>query len=246
MKQLLVCLLAATMVCSLSQCAKTGPQGPQGEQGPGGAAGKEGPAGAKGDKGDKGDKGVAGAKGDKGDQGDKGATGAKGDPGNANVKSTGWVTIPAAEWSYGYGAGDINLSQPGDLGSFYSSSGLSSVSEAVAKGGVVLVYARLASSPNSARQLPFRFKYTSSGYSGVVELRFAYGTTPNAAHWVEPGAVLVEGTWNSSSQIIRTNYLPTVSFCLITIPAGNISRRSAPPVDYSDYEAVKAYYHLPD
>ena len=43
-----------------------------------------------------------------------------------------------SEWSVGYAAGDINFSQPGDLGWYYSSSGLGSINEADAKGSVVL------------------------------------------------------------------------------------------------------------
>lgn len=228
MKKLLTALLALTMIFCLSQCSKTGSAGPQGEPGATGPAGKDGATGAKGDK------GATGAKGD------------KGDTGNANVKSTGWKSIPSTEWSDGYGAGDIDLNQPGDLGMYMSSSGLASITENESKGAVVLVYAKLSSSPNNAKLLPFKFRYATTGYSGVVELRFAYGTTPNSAHWVIPGAALVSGTWDKNAATIKTTFLPAAKFCLVVIPASNISRVAAPPVDYADYEAVKAYYHLQD
>src|SRR5690606_19793133 len=51
--------------------------------------------GAKGPKGDPGEKGEQGDTGVKGDRGEKGD---KGDTGNANVISSGWMTIPSGDW----------------------------------------------------------------------------------------------------------------------------------------------------
>ncbi|HTN36038.1 MAG TPA: hypothetical protein VL053_03130 [Arachidicoccus sp.] len=177
---------------------------------------------------------LTGPKGDKGD---------KGDPGNANVLSTGWQTIPASKWSGGSGAGATELSQPGDLGSYYGYS--IGISETESQSGAILVYAKLPTSPNSARPMPIKFTYgPTSAYKGIVELRFAYGTTPGFAHWILIGAALTSGSWNTITKPIINDYLAKIQFCVVHIPSSSIAQ--VPASTFSDYNKVKSAFHLKD
>lgn len=69
---------------------------------------------------------------------------------------------------------------------------------------------------------------------------YAIGESKLLISFYEEGYIATE----SSVQIVEDQPL----FRYIIIPGGNpvASGKSTPPVDFSDYEAVKAYYNIPD
>ncbi|HTN08474.1 hypothetical protein [Agriterribacter sp.] len=106
----------------------------------------------------------------------------------------------------------------------------------------VLVYLKvpdgLASTSTQYTLLPFSIGSFSTGY--LTNIKFAYETgklriyyyfqRTDAAGAVPPG--------------IFDTTVPEYSFRYVILPGAEGQRLAAPPVDYSDYEAVVKYYHL--
>ena len=180
-------------------------------------AGCEGKEGPQGPAGAQGAKGDPGINGTNGAKGDTGAKGDKGDTGTANVIYSDWLAIPAT---------------PNFKGSNYKEYAIAApkITQEVFNSGLVYAYAR---SGGSASIYPLSYTFTNS-YSCRIRIQQS---------WVIYGEDWVSGTVNSTwINSDKTDYFSHIRYVIIP---GGIKARVA-GLDYSDYEAVKAYYGLED
>lgn len=174
-------------------------------------------------KGEDGAVGPAGAKGDTGAQGVAGPKGDKGDDGTANVIYSEWTAIPVTTTFKTARKKEYGISVP-------------KITADVFNKGIVYAYARSGGSA-SAFQLPYFISSEdgSSAYDCSVRITqgwFYYGET-----WAGTGAV--NSTWINTE---KTSYFSHIRY--VIIPGGASARVAS--LDYSDYEAVKKHYNLPD
>jgi hypothetical protein len=169
-------------------------------------------------KGDEGAVGPGGAKGDAGAQGTAGAKGDKGDAGTANVIYSEWISIPATPFGKTSTEKEYSISAP-------------KITKDVFDKGIVYSYARSGGSA-SAYQLPLLFPGLYNCSVRISQGWFFYAET-----WAGPGAV--NSAWINSE---KTNYFSHIRY--VIIPSGVAARIAS--LDYTDYEAVKKHYNLPD
>jgi len=175
----------------------------------------------------------------------KGPKGDPGEDGNANVISSGWNQIPAGDWSQS-GA----YASPFDISTYpitTASGGWFSLNSVEQLNGAVFVYVRGLGKQSGGRdtdviQLPTHATVSGGGESGGIELRFTHGGDPNYAMWIMVNVGLQSGTWDTS--YMMNTYLPDLEFKAVVIPATTSKSNKMPPMDYSDYEAVKEYFDL--
>lgn len=178
-------------------------------------------------KGEDGAVGPAGAKGDNGTQGVAGAKGDKGDAGTANVIYSEWLPIPAPSGN-----------TPNRKNFAFTAPKLTQ--EILDKGHV---YAYLKHNNGTTYAgLPYASKFvTATGEitgSYLSTILTGVGGISLNQDWLTPGTIAsgfseangVLGGWTHLRYVI--------------VPGGTAARVAS--VDNSNYEAVKAYYNLPD
>ncbi|CAG5008404.1 hypothetical protein DYBT9275_04259 [Dyadobacter sp. CECT 9275] len=175
----------------------------------------------------KGKDGAVGPAGAKGDPGAQGTAGAKGETGTANVIYSEWLAIPAP-------AANTPVRKN------FSFMAPKITQEIVDKGHV---YGYLKHSTGAVVPLPYAssYTYTSTGEqagSYLNTILVGLGGISLNQDWLTPGTV--QPAFANATGIVG-GY---VNFRYVIIPGG-VSARVA-SLDYTDYEAVKKFYNLPD
>lgn len=195
----------------------------------------------------RGGKGPQGEKGDKGDPGEKGEKGDKGETGNANVISSGWMTIPSGDWrdlpSVGqFNPNTINFTESGELDWLVNYPKGYHI-EAANTTGVILMYVdnggyygiKLA-----PFELPVNSIVAGRGVQGSLNYRFSIQKT-SSGYDLYPVVALKSGQWNREG-FIKNTFLPDKKWRIIMIPV-DANARHAPP-DPRDYLATCEYYGI--
>ena len=216
-----------------------------------GAKGPKGDPGEKGEQGEKGEKGDPGIKGEQGDtgvRGDRGEKGDKGDTGNANVISSGWMTIPSEDWrdlpSVGqYNPGTINFTESGELDWLVNYPKGYPIDAANTTGAILMYvdnggYYGIKLAPF---QLPVSSIVAGRGVQGSLIYRFSIQKTSDGYH-LYPVVALRSGQWNRDG-FIKNTFLPDKKWRVIMIPV-DANARQAPPPDPRDYLATCEYYGI--
>lgn len=166
-----------------------------------------------------------------GPTGATGPTGAAGPTGSANVIYSNWATISSANWV---------------LGSFYTSYTTyyydvpaPSLSQTMLDRGVILVYAKWIGGTGLTRELPetpvlLPYFWNYDAAAGYSEQLFAIAQLNNVEFRLQQYGV---NAWIHNL---------TTSYRYVLIPGAQAGGRIAAPVDYTNYQAVKNYYHIPD
>jgi len=175
-----------------------------------------------------GPEGPAGQKGDKGD---------KGDDGNANVRSTGWVTITADKWRSISSSGSTDLTAPGDLARFAVGS-WAPLNGNESEGGV-FVYVE---DGRGSRLCPFQRTVTGAGKTGVLEFRVVYSSNQDFAQWLSPVVALKSGEWDNN--YITNNYLPSLKWKAVIIAPQAMA--SVNHINFINYKQAQKALQLPD
>ena len=162
-------------------------------------------------------KGTQGEVGPKGDKGDTGATGPQGPKGDTGPAGSGGGTTTASNVFY---SNWISV-QFGGSGENYSATiNAPKITQEIIDKGTVVTYAK---SNISGNVIPLPF----AALNGTTRTTVVYNL----------GKVLLGANFDASSQTYR----------YIIFPAGtSIGAGRKANVDFSNYEAVKAYYHLKD
>ncbi|WP_428656182.1 collagen-like triple helix repeat-containing protein [Runella sp.] len=174
-----------------------------------------------------GEVGPKGDKGDTGDQGPQGVAGPQGATGTANVIYSSWFTTTS--WQTRTSLGNIRQ--------FYYDKSAAGITASILTNGVVLVYGKLNGYVSTLDlnekviQLPYTVLYNST--SDEADFWSFRATAGNLR-------IVFENNKNSYTSI-STAY----QFRYIIIPGGVAGGRKA-AIDYSNYEAVKRAYNLPD
>ena len=176
-----------------------------------------------GDDGDPGPQGAQGAQGEQGPQGpqgpqgDEGEQGQQGEPGTANVIFSDWIGSSFSSTSLG-NSRSFTLLSSSDLNP---------------NRDVVMVYGRVDGTLTDVYILPY------SDIEGSAEYFF------NLNPMTTTTEVIVRAQTTDGSLGIFDKFS---DYRYVIIPGGTPADtgKSASPVDYEDYEAVKAYYNIPD
>lgn len=227
-------VLSLTLIAASCKKGDLGPQGPQGEQG---EKGDRGDTGARGATGANGATGPRGATGPQGPAGPRGAQGPQGADGNANVRTTGWVNLPASQWSVSSGAGARDFTAPGDISRYAVNSWISFSPREL--NGAILVY---VDDGRGARMCSFQRTVAGGGQSGVLEFRFVHGADPDFALWLSPIVALRVGNWNANYML--NTYLPSLRWKVVFIPP--VATALLQNADVNDYESVRRVLQLVD
>ncbi len=216
-------LLLFAMICTtlfLTSCSKDGPQGPEGIKGEIGALGQKGDKGDKGDAGPKGTTGNTGGTGSTGSTGSTGTTGntgPKGDPGNANVKVYS-KDILNETWTVEgtIPVGLLKLEIPAP----------NVLTRNAINNHVILVYVESSDFGYIWSLLPY---YTDRNIRVQYDLR--------------EGLLILKRDQNGQA---KTQSIFSKVRIVVIEPtsSGTINRKT--PIDFKDYNAVKAYYNLED
>ncbi len=171
-----------------------------------------------------GDEGPTGPKGDKGDSGTQGA---KGDTGTANVIYSDWMSFPTAAAATKVRK---NFSFPAPK-----------ITQDIIDSGHV--YGYIKHSSGGVHPLPYAntLTYTASGEqagSYLNTILIGVGSISFNQDWLTPGTV---PTVFADANTVVGSY---TNFRYIIIPGGQKARVAG--LDYSDYEAVKKFYNLPE
>lgn len=267
---LMIVLISSFCFTIFFSCGKTGPVGPegpqgiQGVQGPAGATGATGAIGATGAAGATGPRGATGAtgatgaqgptgprgatgpQGPQGPQGPRGATGPQGPQGptgNANVKATGWFSLPASEWASG-------MTLPNDKFGVYNfkPDNYSSKFEITSNDAntIILVYVK----PTGDRALlcPARgeYKVQEGGINNTweVEFRYSYETEYHPKKFIYIGGYKVYGGGSTDTYTLINYIMPNVQWNIVQIAPSVISGRQGVP-NFEDYDEVCDFYGIP-
>ncbi|MBC9794741.1 collagen-like protein [Sinomicrobium weinanense] len=216
----IVLIVSIGLVACSAEDGDIGPPGPQGEQG---VQGEQGPQGEQGSEGEQGPQGEQGPAGEDGVDGQDGQDGQDGEDGNANVMYSDWF-FP-----------DWNMS---DLVRFKRMEVEdSNFSDTWLEGGATLVYWR--TNNGSTFLLPWN-SYNTAG-NLVIERSVIYRSSTSI--WITikkyGSDFTAEETEGQVGGIIRNRIR------YVIIP-GNVNLPAKSALDYSDYDAVKAHYNIPD
>jgi hypothetical protein len=184
-----------------------------------------------GPQGPQGEQGAIGEQGPQGEQGVDGPQGDKGEPGTANVVSSKWIdyeinltnTARLKIMKYTFPATVLELVNAEHLADFLSS------------GGMLLLYGKNYGN-GQHNMLPYNYSNVAYSWSGG-----SFGVaTINAIN------IRIEST--DGSDLTEFEYSGTRGneFRYVRVPAGKLINGRKAAIDYNDYEAVKAYYNLPD
>ncbi|MFC5411761.1 hypothetical protein ACFPMF_20735 [Larkinella bovis] len=176
----------------------------------------------------KGDEGPVGPAGAKGDTGAQGVAGPKGEPGTANVIYSEWLPLPEKAVASNPNRKNFDIPAP------------KITQEILDKG---LVYAYLKHSAGTVTPLPYANRYVFS--DGTVSGSYLTTIIPHVGRislnqdWMTPGTIPTNFADATSVQGGYTHLR------YVVVPGGIPAGRQA-AIDYSNYETVKATYHLPD
>lgn len=172
------------------------------------------------DDGERGPAGPAGTKGDKGDTGDTG------EPGTANVIYSDWFALDTYSRKTAH---RVNASTTGLLYEFTAPA----ITQEILDKGLVVVFFQF---DGFVRVLPV-YNYTGLD----IDMELLYLRQSKLFLLVKRNAVVL----TADDEIIVENM---DLFRYVVIPGGNPAAggRLSTPIDYHDYEAVKAYYNIPD
>ncbi len=182
---------------------------------------------------------LRGPKGDKGD---------KGDPGNANVISSGWLSIPEDAWVetqtgiLGLNSDALFFWQPGDIDMLVALHDPYKIySENTT--GAILVYVDLNN--RSILAAPFDYEVPMISRSKPLfysHVRFRFVIQKSGLDYLlYPVVTLREDTWDTSSM---KGLLNDIKWKIVVIPANANARKSSPPPNPKDYKATCAYYGI--
>lgn len=181
---------------------------------------------------DDGDPGPKGDKGDTGEQGAQGQQGQQGEPGTANVSYSEWMRF---DWNVSdeeyYKAMEID--EPAITDAFLN------------EGGMLISFLKLSTAEHTQMtQLPM----SNTNESLILAAITLADITPPFT--IQNGVIVVLSSLNGNPIYdYESGNGGGYSFRYILIPGGtplSSAGRLAQPVDFSDYEAVKAYYDIPD
>ncbi len=175
--------------------------------------------------GPEGPQGPAGEKGTTGEKGATGAAGATGATGTANVIYSEWKAIPVVPSNRYDDEKMYRIVEP-------------KITKEVFDSGYVQAYVRSGGSA-WAYYLPQILTPSYTGFNGNINfyMNIVQGSLYYSELWVGPAAV--NANWNKQD---KPTYFSHIRY--IIIPGGVKARVAG--LDYSDYEAVKKYYSLPD
>lgn len=178
--------------------------------------------------------GPEGPAGPQGAQGTSGAVGAQGPAGTAGA--TGTANVIYSDW---FTASAYSLSVDFGINNIYYDKAAAGITQIILDSGVVLTYGKLNGyvsiiwPTNQVAQLPITLVYQQSGTQ--IDTWSAYATVGN----------LRINFTNNNNLYTNTGLATTHSFRYVIIPGGVPGNRlSGPLPDYSDYEAVCAYYGI--
>lgn len=170
------------------------------------------------------DPGPKGEKGDQGIQGVQGVQGEQGPPGTANVRYSAWMRL---DWNYrdATSVKEMAIEEPLLTEDFIN------------KGGVLLAYLRYRNyGTTQVFQLPFSMRGEILSASMLLNPPLLPG---DAVVFIKNKSV--DGTapvFGYQEDIFHVRY--------VLIPGGIPVQAKADLPDFSDYQAVKAYYHIVD
>ena len=188
------------------------------------ACGDDGDPGPQGAQGPQGEQGSQGPQGPQGDEGEQGEQGEQGEPGTANVIYSDWIDSPFDDPTLPSNNPDLADSKSFTL---VTSDVLNPNRD------VVMVYGRVTGLLSDVHTLPYSDIEESSEYS------FYFDPVINATQ-INVTAQTTDGALSFFDKFTDYRY--------VIIPGGTPADtgKSTSPVDYEDYEAVKAYYNIPD
>lgn len=167
----------------------------------------------------------------------------KGDPGNV-VNAVDTFQLANADYISGIWALQTGSGTAQGVSARVATRNEEKITQKVFSSGTVLVYMKVPNglTPSSTQYtlLPFTLQSFQTGYMIRVSYTYEIGKL-RIYHYYEQTDVA-----GSQAPPISAATIPTWSFKCVVIPGSDGFRSSRPPVDLSDYEAVKAYYHLPD
>ena len=180
------------------------------------ACSEDGDPGPQGAQGPQGEQGPQGPQGPQGDEGEQGEQGQQGEAGTANVIYSDWIDSPFI--SALANSRSFTLLSSGDLNP---------------NRDIVMVYGRVDGTLTDVHVLPYSDIEESSEYF--------FNLNP----LVTETEVIVRAQKTDGSLGVFDKF---ADYRYVIIPGGTPANtgKSASPVDYEDYEAVKAYYNIPD
>ncbi|MDZ7898626.1 MAG: collagen-like protein [Arcicella sp.] len=177
-----------------------------------------GPIGPIGPIGATGANGANGTNGATGATGATGAAGAKGDKGDkGDTGATGTANVIYSAW--------IPFSTSSSTTAPQYTFSVPQITQDIIEKGVVLCFVRTGSTGTTVETFPLPYIFPNGSTGSNFEIYSSYIV----------GTIKVRSTFS----------LSTVGFRYVIIPGGVPTGRKA-AVDYTDYEAVKKYYNLPD
>lgn len=169
-----------------------------------------------------GPEGPQGEQGPPGETGAQGEQGAKGDTGTANVIYSGWLDVT-------YDADTVHNGDAIDTIGFYAGITAQSLTSDIINGGDIHVYFNFgtADEPNVVL-LPFLDIYSGISItpSFTINNIFLYA--------------------NADASTVTDGNVAYYQYRYVLIPGGVSGNAVVHPPDWKDYNAVKAFYHLPD
>lgn len=174
--------------------------------------------------------GPEGIQGNTGQQGPQGNPGAKGDKGTANVIYSAWTTFNTANWQ-------AAVNEYGKSIRYYPIN-TTAITADVANNGVVLVYMRISINHIGPLLLPQTFY----GFTQFVNQYIGFYATV--------GQIKIK-FFNIDNANDPSTFGSNVEYRYVIIPGGvtttstSIENQSS-QLDYKDYNAIKAYYNLPE
>lgn len=228
MKTIKALFVATALTFATAACdGPVGPPGDTGPQGEQGERGQRGPTGQDGDDGARGPRGPQGEQGERGPRGPQGPEGPQGEPGTANVIYSPWFNVGE------------DFAAPRDTiidGTLLrvTHKVFPPLTFTILREGIIMVYMR-TNNINTIFALPYQSHA---------------GGTPNTIDFHARAQRIFITRFNhdeSGPPIISASL--DFRFVLIPggVPSGNLQAGlRADPVDYSDYEAVAAYYGIPE
>ena len=177
----------------------------------------------------------------KGDPGQDGAPGADGAPGNSvNVSDS--FKLVNADYANGYWSVETGGGSALGFSAKVATVNIPKITQKVFNSGTVLVYLKvpngLVATSTQYTLLPFSIGSFSTGY--LTNIKFAYETGKLRIYYYYQRTDVA----GAAPPDIFSTTVPTYSFRYVILPGAEGYRLAAPPVDYSDYEAVVKYYHL--
>jgi hypothetical protein len=187
-------------------------------------------------KGEKGDVGPAGTAGVAGPTGANGAVGVAGPTGTANVIYGSWIDMNVAGYWYKLGSANTGGGNTNNNSYGWGADFAAPITQDILDKGVVLVYGKYYSGSSDKKV----YLLPGTAYFGqyvTTELNIVLNRVYIQQVWSYKDVSLVPTSYSPSNYLSQFRY--------IIIPGSVAGGRKA-AVDYSDYEAVKAYYGLKD